>query len=407
MPDADLTTRLEASLDAYRRHQLAAGALFWLPTTFLFLVEQHGLARALWLQAVYYIAVVVFEVPSGWFSDRVSRVLTLRTTAIAWMIAHAVFALAPSLAGVIVAQMLLAVGYAFTSGTDVTLHYDTLESLGRRNEFDRMEAASRRGLLLVTATTAVVGGALGFFDLRLPFAASLIAAAVQLAFATKLVEPPRTPNSLSFAVDIARSARLLKRPTMRWLTLYIVAQVTLVHLVAELAGPHLTAVLDEPLTEPARAALAIGVLSAAAALGGAISLSYLPGVARRFGMVPTMVAASVVPAVTVVAMSFTTSWWILLLFAARGIPGATTAVLGPTIVGAHVSRDQRATVLSLTSLLGRLVYGTTLVTFAHLTGGVLMDSLDAAAWVALAMWAAVAAAALLWRVGPLRISGDG
>ena len=399
-------TRLEASLNAYRRHQLAAGALFWLPTTFLFLVEQHGLATALWLQAVYYIAVVVLEVPSGWFSDRVSRVLTLRTTAVAWIVAHAVFALAPSLFGVIVAQTLLAVGYAFTSGTDVTLHYDTLESLSRRSEFDRMEAATRRGMLLVTATTAIAGGALGFFDLRLPFVASVVASAVQLVFATKLVEPPRTPSSKSFAVDIARSAGLLKRPAMRWLTVYIVAQVTLVHLVAELAGPHLTAVLDEPLAEPARAAFAVGLLSAAAALTGAISLSYLPGVARRFGMVATMVAVSFVPAVTVVAMAFTTSWLILPLFAARGIPGATTAVLAPTIVGAHVSREQRATVLSLTSLLGRLVYGTTLVMFAQFTSGVLTDSLDAAAWVAVAMWAAVVVAAIVWRVGPIKIGEE-
>ena len=65
---------LEANLRAYAVHQRAVGALFWLPTVFLYLIDEVGLTGALQLGALYYFTVVVLEVPSGWFSDRVGRV---------------------------------------------------------------------------------------------------------------------------------------------------------------------------------------------------------------------------------------------------------------------------------------------------------------------------------------------
>lgn len=405
MPSAALID----SLQWYRRHQMLAGALFWLPTSFLFLVEQNGLGTALRVQAVYYAAVVVLEVPSGWFSDRLGRTLTLRLVAVWWLIAHLLFVVSPAtvgLAGLLMAQIFLAAGYAFLSGTDVMLHFDTLEALGRAEEFDRREASTRRGLLTVTAATALVGGAAGLVDLRLPFALSLVAAAIQLTMAWQLVEPsrptPGEPTETPFGRpslgrgtgaghDLKAVIRHLSERPLSWLGLYVIAQVVAVHLAADLTGPYLAEALGIGLAQPGRAALATGTTAAAVALIGAVTVPIVPTVGRKLGLATTLLGVAIIPTGLLVAMASATTIWLVPLLAFRGIQGAASAVLVPAVVGGHVEQERRATFLSATSLGGRLAYGAVLVLIAS-TGGVgLGRGLSVAAMIAIVLTAAVLA----------------
>ena len=103
-----------------------------------------------------------------------------RVTAVAWIGCHGLF-LVGGLGAIAGAQVLLAVGYAFLSGTDSTFHFDVLDAEGRSSEFERREARVRTGLLYATAVTAIAGGCLAFVDLRLPFVAALGAATVQFS----------------------------------------------------------------------------------------------------------------------------------------------------------------------------------------------------------------------------------
>ncbi|MEM9132670.1 MAG: hypothetical protein AAF962_10280 [Actinomycetota bacterium] len=389
---------LTGSLGWYRRHQVVAGALFWMPTAFLFLVEQFGLATALRVQAVYYAAVVVCEVPSGWLSDRLGRVLTLRLVAVCWLGAHLLFVVAPStvgLSGVVVAQILLAAGYACLSGTDVTLHFDTLEALGRAEEFEEREAEARRGLLLMTAATALIGGAVGLADLRLPFVLSLAAAAVQLVVSGRLVEPPRaegigvSAQRPSPGRDLVAVVRHLGRRPLTWIGLYVVAQVVTVHLASELTGPYLADVLGAALSDPRRAALATGATAAAVAVIGALVAPAVPPLARRLGLAATLLGAAVVPVGILLSMTAFTSLALLPFLALRGVHGATASVLVPAVVGGHVEQERRATFLSLLSLGGRLVYGGALLGLAAVGGAELGRGLSVAAGLAVTLLAVV------------------
>ncbi|MEM7323350.1 MAG: MFS transporter [Actinomycetota bacterium] len=377
------TQALADSLGWYRRHQLTAGALFWMPTSFLFLLEQYGLRSALGVQAIYYAAVVLLEVPSGWFSDQLGRVLTMRLVAVWWLIAHLLFVVSPGtvgLIGVAIAQIFLAAGYAFLSGTDVMLHFDTLEALGRADEFDDREARSRRGLLGVTAVTALIGGAVGLVDLRLPFLLSLCAAAVQFLVTLRLVEPPKAdaadrPTSRSpidFGRDLVATTRQFGERPLGWIGIYVVAQVVTVHLAAELTGPYLTEVLGSGLVEPRSAALATGATAAAVALIGAAVVPAVPKLARRIGLTATLIGAAAIPVGLLTMMAATTTALLVPLLAFRGVQGATAAVLVPRVVGGHVRQERRATFLSMTSLGGRLAYGGALVLLAAV-GGVGLD----------------------------------
>ncbi|MGI9598076.1 MAG: MFS transporter, partial [Acidimicrobiales bacterium] len=172
-------------------HQGLAGALVWIPVMVLFTRARFDLDGALLLASMYYLFVVLLEVPSGWMSDRFGRVVTLRLAALSWVVAHSCFLIGGDVFAMVAAgQFFMAAGFASLSGTDVTFHYDTLEALGRSSEYAGRQARVSALGFVVTSLSAVTGGVVGLIDLRLAFLISLLLALAQLAVTFVLVEPP-------------------------------------------------------------------------------------------------------------------------------------------------------------------------------------------------------------------------
>lgn len=386
---------LERSLRRYDLIVLATSALFWVPTAFLFYLDRFGLESALRLSALYYLAVVVAEVPSGWFSDRIGRVPTLRLVSIWWAAAFTFFLLAdrPAVAGA--GAVCMAIGYAFLSGTDVTFHFDTLEALGREADFERRESTARRAGMIVRAISVISGGAMGMISLRLPYAAALVAALLLGAVTLGLTEPPRHHDRGAFRADLAAVVRLFRVRLLAWILVYVIAQVILEHLASEFAGPYLAEVLDEDLTDVDRAPLVTGVLAAVVSLVGAVAVRRAPALRERFGLVGALTAVALLPTVTVIMMSFVVAGWVVALLALRNIQIAIAGVLIPAAVGQRVAQHQRATFLSFTSLGGRLAYGAVLLSLARASG--FASTLDWAAVVATAAMLVVALSAFAAR----------
>ena len=381
-----MSAAMEQNLVRYRHLQRVTGAMFWVPTWFLFFIARFGLGDAIRLQAIYYLAVVTFEVPSGWFSDRIGRVITLRLAALWWIFAFAVFVVSDGFAGIAAAQVLLAMGFAFSSGTDVTLHYDSLEALGRTEEFEERESRVRRDHLLVTAVATVTGGGMGIIDLQLPYAAALLAALAQLGVTLRLVEPSGEPHAAP--VEFLGVLRYLRVRMLAWVAAYVLGEVITIHLSSELAAPYLVGVLGEGFDQIDRAPLVIGVLAALIALVAAAAVGGVAPMRRRVGLIVMFIAAAAIPAVTLTAMALVTSALVLPLIMLRSVQTAVVSVLVPATVAPRVDRRHRATFLSMTSLFGRLGYGSLLLVIGGV--GDLGETLEWAAAVAIAVFIGVA-----------------
>ncbi len=382
---------LNRNLRWYVWHQRVAGALFWAPTAFLFFVDRYGLSTALQIQSVYYLAVVGLELPSGRFSDRFGRVPTLRIAAGSWIAAHTIFVTTESAVGAAAGQILLAAGFAFISGTDVTFHYDTLEALGQESRYEERESAIRRQLLLAMASSAAIGGVLAFVDLRLPFVAAGVMAITQLGITLRFTRPPSHPSDRN--TGLAATVTLLRRPLLAWIALYVVCQVVTIHLAAELGAPYLATVLDGNLDDPTTAAFVNGILAAAVALVGAATLRRLPQVTGRLGLTAALASIAFVPTILLIMMSVVTAAWLIPFLALRGVQSAASTVLIGGVVGATVDTGHRATFLSLTSLLGRLGYGVALLGLS--AGASLSTNLTAATVVGVVAASAVVLTRLL------------
>ncbi len=392
-----------------------------MPVFVLFTRARFDLDGALLLSSIYYLCVVVFEVPSGWASDRLGRVPTLRAAAVAWVAAQACFlAGGDRLAVVAAGQALLAFGFACLSGTDVTFHYDTLEALGRAGDYGRRQATVASIGFVTTAASALVGGALGLVDVRLAFAVALVLALVQLGVASALREPPAGPQGLvlgmaptagrtSWLRELGQLAAYGRDRAVAWLFIYGILLVTLEHVAFVLLQPWLTAVLDRPADSVGATPLLAGVVYAGTSLVGAVAARSSPALVGRLGVAGALGALAVVSAAVVTVMALTTAAAAVAVALLRSAQTAAAPVIISSEVAPRVARHHRATLLSLDSLAGRLGWGLILAAVSFDAADDVQGTLRLLAVLAWALVAVVglSAVAVRPRLGPGSRRGSG
>lgn len=391
-------TRVHQNLRLIPVHLALSRSMVWISVMVLFTRARFDLDGALLLSSIYYLSVVVLEVPSGWMSDRLGRVVTVRLAALSWILSHALFLAGDDRFWIIaLAQFFLAGGFACLSGTDVTLHYDTLEALGSESEFARREARVSSIGLLATAASALAGGALGLIDLRLAFAASLVLAVGQFAVTLRLTEPPIAHRADTLGTQLATCARYLHDRFVGWIFFYGILLVTLEHVAFSLMQPWLTEVLGRSAGDVGATPLFAGIVFAATATIGAGSARASAPVAERFGTVATLIGLGAASATIVTGMAWSTSAVLLPLVVMRSVQGAAAPVLISAAVAPLTARHHRATLLSLNSLAGRLGWGLILMAVSTDAGDDVQGTLVVFAWIAWSMVAVLAATALLLR----------
>ena len=351
-------SELGRNLPRYRVLALVARSYFWVPVLLLYPLSRFDLRTALMLVATYYIAVVASEVPTGWVSDRWGRTRALVAGAACWIVAHSMFlAAGDHVWRFAVAEVLLAVGYAFRSGTDVAFHYDTLEALGQADEYEARESRVSRDALFSTAVCCLLGGLLGWVDLRLPFAAALVAAVVELSLALRLAEPSAhsaAPDDPSRLADVLRR---VAEPLLSWLVLYALAEVVMEHLVADLGQSYLAAVVGDGGSDLGAAAAVSGLVVAVVSVVAAGGAALTPALRRQLGVIGVLLAVSVLQVGVLGAMAVTTSTLVVPLLCLRSLQPAVSRILISAAAAPRLGAGQRATFLSVCSMAGRLGYG--------------------------------------------------
>lgn len=394
-----------ASSDAMERnvrlipiHLALSRSLVWISVMVLFTRARFDLDGALVLSSIYYFAVVVLEVPSGWMSDRLGRVVTVRVAAVSWIVSHALFLIGDDRFWIIaIAQCFLAGGFASLSGTDVTLHYDTLEALGDDEKFRRRESRVSSLAYYATAASALLGGVIGLVDLRLAFAASLVFAIAQLAVAMRFNEPPGEHHADSLATQLALCGRYLRGRFLGWIFFYGILLVTLEHVAFSLMQPWLTEVLGRAGDDVGATPLFAGVVFAATAVVGAWWAAASAPVAERFGTVATLIGLGVISATIVTGMALWTHAAVLVLALFRSAQGAAAPVLISAAVSPLVERRHRATLLSLNSLAGRLGWGLILLLVSTDAADDVQGTIQVFAWIAWIMVAVLLATSWIAR----------
>ncbi|EDM79328.1 Major facilitator superfamily MFS_1 [Plesiocystis pacifica SIR-1] len=168
-------------------------ALFPMAVLSVFLQRQVGftVTDIMLLQAVFGMAMVIFEFPSGYLADRIGYRRTLVLAFALWTVAWPIYGYSTTWWGVAGAELLLGVGMALLSGCDSALMYESLLATGREHEFARWSGRHTFWGQLAEGGGALAAGLLFAWGVQGPFLAQGAASAVGLLVALSLVEPPR------------------------------------------------------------------------------------------------------------------------------------------------------------------------------------------------------------------------
>ncbi len=360
---------MERNLRLYPWYRAARGAAFWLPVFFLYFASVLGPSDVLLLEALYYLAVVVAEVPSGYFSDRVGRRLTLLISAAATTLGCATFVLTGSFVPFALAQIGLAVGMAFNSGTDTALLYDSLQQLGRQEEIAKHEARGHSAGLAAMGAAALIGGLIAGLDMRFAYALSAVTGALAWAAAWHFSEPPHH-RALPPARQLIEVTQRLRDPALRWVFAFVVAMTVFNHVPYELFQPWLELLLesfDRPgyAVTPAAAGLMIGAGFALSSWGA----RHAPALQQRFGTRATLLGVLVGQSVVMASMAIAVHPIVVLVLLMRSMAMGLIAPISLSVIHPRLDSGQRATYLSVQSLAGRLAFSASLVLAARAIGG--------------------------------------
>ena len=363
----------ERNISLYPIYRAASDAMAWLPIFFLFFSEHLTLPEVLLLEAVYYITVVITEVPSGYLSDLVGRRRTLLLSCLAILAAYICFLLSNEFTGFAAGQILIAFSIAFRSGTDTALHYESLQALERTSEYGDREAIAGKYGFATTAVMAFAGGVLGSFDLAWPYYVSFLTAAISLYIVFSFTEPDRNLREFSasgsgtdFIKQLGHCIAYLKHPLLMWLLLYTMYMITFVHIPYEFYQPYLRLLDDRNQLAGASAPLIAGLLFAITAIVASIASTYSMLWQRRIGLLPLLTSAAALELVIIAAMAILLHPLIALLVILRSGPMAVVKAPVNAAIAPLIQNRHRATFLSIQSLTGRLAFATLLSGFSLL-----------------------------------------
>ncbi|MYE06598.1 MAG: MFS transporter [Chloroflexi bacterium] len=371
-----LRRRYARNIPVYYLFYAVSGFLIWMPVWVIYLQEFRGmsLTQIATIESIFWITVVLAEVPTGAVADRWGRRVSLAMGGAFLCFGSVVFAFSSTYVILLTAYIVIAVSMTLYSGAGHALIYDTLRQIGRTREYEkhigRSEAFAFGSMLIATLLGGPLVALIGYSaTILLGGAAMGVAGAVALF----LREPPRSeaefstqPSSRNGVAEVQPRkgvfGNMLGGMLVVWrskLLLWYILLATLLSGVIMASSDFLL----QPFVVHHGVDPANGVDSGFAYSGmlispvaGMVVGSLLAAwLASRFGERRSLVIPLCAAALILLAPTLWDSLWVVgaigLLAAVRGM----TRPIATGYINRRIPSDQRATVLSMFELSAALV----------------------------------------------------
>ena len=188
--------------------------------------QEHGLTitQVMILQAIYSLAVAIFEIPSGYLADRFGRKKTIVLSTILTFTGYIIFSFYNEFYSFAIAQILVGIGGSLMSGSDSALLYDTLIEEGEKKIYTKIEGKNYAIGNFSEATAGILGGFLAVCSIYLPVYIQTSILFFSIPIAISLIEPKsHTKNKLHKSFDTIFNTikfTFLINKKLRWLIIY-------------------------------------------------------------------------------------------------------------------------------------------------------------------------------------------
>lgn len=313
--------------------------------------KANGLSatQILSVQAVFSASMLLFEIPSGYLSDRWGRRKTMLTGGIATVLGFALYSISSDITRFIAAEILLGFGLSMCSGTESAVLYETLATLKRKDEYRKIESRAEFTTRFGAAISSVAGGVLASFGIRIPFYANTLSALALPVSAFFMKEPAR-PQTLHANVlkGILEAVVYSARHRIILSSAFITGAICMTGIISIWGYFLLIAGMEIPLS-------LYGVLFFGFQISSALGARFSHYIAGRLGKDITFCLFLLIPAVYLTIGFSHCKFAAALAFLQSFLWGVSTPFF-LDIINDHAKPDVRATILSTVSMGSRILY---------------------------------------------------
>jgi MFS family permease len=335
----------------------------------IYLQQRRGLSltQATIIDVTFFIVATLGEMPTGIVADTYGRKTSLVIGSALMGVSMLAWPIAPTVPLILIAYAGMALGFTFLSGAEEALFFESLKTIGRAQEYQRLAGQIGAVTLGAFAVGNALSGLLATVDLIVPFLVGGLCILVMLVIVMTLRESPAEmqPDSQSRKSyrQVLREALLVMktRPALRYPMIYL----ALVPMAASL--------LETFLVQPQAILFGVPVAGIGFVIMG-VQLTNILGSnwSQQISMsVGERRVIYLSPLVIITSLVLLAVLQILPSLTLIAVIGFVTAVLRPLVMNlihAEVSDDIRATALSMQSLISL-----SLMTIGELALGYIAD----------------------------------
>ncbi len=182
--------KLISNIKKFYAFSFFSDLLFIMPVIVLFW-QQNGLSltQIMFLQSIFAIAIVLFEVPTGVIADKYGRKHSISIGTIILIVGVGIYSLGFSFWQFALAEIVWALGLTFVSGTDSALVYETLKQSKKEKDFKKVWGNTKSFNYLATGTAAIIGGFVATYSLRANWYLEILTLTFALLLVLSFKEP--------------------------------------------------------------------------------------------------------------------------------------------------------------------------------------------------------------------------
>lgn len=190
------------NIPVYYLFMASTGLMLFLPIWIIYLINGRGLTltEVGVFESFFWLTVIIAEVPTGAIADRFGRRVSLALGGALFAVSTVIFGLAENFVILLGSYLVLGIGMTLYSGASEALLYDTLRVLGRTGEYERYSGRAYGLFWAAMVVATAVGGPMAYL---LGYSATIILSAgfflLAIVAALMLREPPR--READFSLD--------------------------------------------------------------------------------------------------------------------------------------------------------------------------------------------------------------
>jgi len=173
------------------------------------------------LGSVFWLVLVLFEIPTGSVADKVGRKASLMCACVLSSIGMIYFGISKTFVSVLISYIIWAIGVTFESGAASAFLYDSLKEMGREEEYTKFMGGAMSISFISASIGAVAAGFLGSIQLNVPILLNGGITIIMFFITLTFKEPEITRTSEPYLRHVKSSIQYAsKHPQVRSIILY-------------------------------------------------------------------------------------------------------------------------------------------------------------------------------------------